>query len=259
MMFLRIREWFGFRERRPVISHDHPLELSELERRLGYRFQNRDLLVQSLKHRSYLGTTGEARHAANERMEFLGDAVLDLIVSEYIYRRDENANEGKLTQIKCSIVSGRMLAKISEEIGIGEFILLSEGEAKAGGRHRNSILEDAFEAVLGAIYLDGGIGAAETFLHQIVLKQFDQLDMLEPYSNNKSELLEWAQNAGLGAPRYNVLQEEGPEHNKLFHIEVEVGGRRLAVGQGHSKKQAEQNAAKYAIEWLQQNPFSAAE
>lgn len=254
-MFRLIVTWFKPQIKKTVPGSDEISNLPELERKLGYRFRDQSLLVQALKHRSYLGTSGEARHAANERMEFLGDAVLDLVVSEFIYRRDERADEGKLTQLKCSVVSGKMLAKLSEELGIGEYLLLSDGESRAGGRKRVSILEDAFEAIVGAIYLDGGLQASYGFLERVILERIDRLELLEPFGNHKSELLEWAQDAGLGAPRYLVLQEEGPEHNKLFHITVELCGHSLGVGQGKSKKQAEQNAARYALDWLQTHSF----
>ena len=256
-MFRRFREWFRSDKHETVLGSEELPNLHELERKLGYTFRNPGLLVQALKHRSYLGTTGEARHASNERMEFLGDAVLDLIVSEHLYNTEQHASEGRLTQVKCSVVSGKMLSKIAADIGIGQFLLLSEGEARAGGRKRVSILEDTFEAIVGAIYLDGGLEPAERFLTEVVLKRFDRFEMLEPTGNHKSELLEWSQDAGLGAPRYVVLSEEGPEHNKLFHISVEIGGHHLASGEGYSKKQAEQNAARVALDWLQANPASA--
>ncbi len=254
-MFRKVLNWFSSPNNEKVLGADEVPDYHELEHKLGYHFRNPGLLIQALKHRSYLGTTGEARHAANERMEFLGDAVLDLIVSEYLYAKEEFASEGRLTQIKCSVVSGKMLAKLAADIGIGEFLLLSDGEARAGGRQRVSILEDTFEAIVGAIYLDGGIAASEQFLREVVLKRFDRFELLEPIGNHKSDLLEWSQDAGLGSPRYILLNEEGPEHNKLFHIAVEIGGQSLASGEGHTKKQAEQNAARVALEWLQSNPL----
>ncbi|MDK9698782.1 MAG: ribonuclease III [bacterium] len=248
-MFDRIREWLL--GTKPVSAKDVPPELVELQRRLGYRFRDPALLRQALKHRSFLGQSGEARHEANERMEFLGDAVLDLIVSDYIYKRDVCASEGRLTQIKCTVVSGKSLARLSDELGLGEFILMSDGESRSGGRQRSSILEDVFEAVTAAIYLDGGFSAAQKFLNKVVLNRLDQLSTLEPFSNHKSELLEWAQDIGLGTPKYHVLQEEGPEHKKLFHVSVEIAGKPVAVGQGNSKKAAEQCAARVALETVQ--------
>ena len=187
---------------------------------------------------------------SNERLEFLGDAVLDLIVTEDLFRRQPDKREGDLTQIKSLLVSKAVLAEKSRDIGIGDFLCLSREEDLAGGRERTSILGDAFEAVLGALYLDGGLEPSRQFINRHLLSIQDEITSDGTYLNFKSALLEYTQGKGNGHPRYLVHAEDGPDHRKTFTVEVLVGGDRVGLGQGRSKKEAQQMAAREALEKL---------
>lgn len=222
----------------------------ELQSKLGYTFSNTDLLEQALKHRSYVYAAEEGSIASNERLEFLGDAVLDLVITEYLYSQFKNKREGELTQIKSLLVSKVILAEKGRSIGLGEYLYLSKEENLAGGRKRTSIIGDAFEALLGAIYLDGGLDAAHAFVDRIILANVDDILSNGNYLNFKSLLLEHTQSAGRGHPRYLAISEEGPDHRKIFSIEVTIQGDRLGEGQGRSKKEAQQMAAKDALQRL---------
>jgi ribonuclease-3 len=221
-----------------------------LQDRLGYTFSDRSLLIQALKHRSYVYSVDEGSITSNERLEFLGDAVLDLIVTECLYRRFQEKREGDLTQVKSLLVSKVVLAQRGREIGLGDHLLLSKEEDGAGGRDRTSIIGDAFEAVLGAIYLDGGLKAAERFVQSILMGDVDTIISNGNYLNYKSVLLEHTQSEGQGHPRYLVDSEQGPDHRKEFTVEVVVGGERMGQGRGRSKKEAQQMAAKEALKKL---------
>lgn len=236
--------------RRNSVSILTPSKLDAAQKRLRYEFKDVSLLEQALVHRSYLGSSNSSKVQSNERLEFLGDAVLDLIISEEIYKADLGACEGTLTKRKCNLVSGKMLSKIAQEIGLGDFIIMSENEERSGGRNRPSILEDTFEALLGAIYLDGGLSAATKFLRPILLDKIDSFIVNTPLNNSKSELLEFVQKYALGTLQYLVIREDGPDHKKLFHVAVHLNNKRLAIGKGYSKKSAEQNAARSAIDFL---------
>lgn len=229
-------------------NRTRPLE--ELQHKLHYKFSNTDLLMQALKHRSYVYAADESSIASNERLEFLGDAVLDLIVTEYLYQKFPKKREGELTQIKSLLVSKVVLAERSNDFGLGEFLLLSKEETKAGGRKRTSIIGDAFEALLGAIYLDGGLEVAREFVQHVILEFSDEIISNNNYLNFKSVLLEHTQSEGQGHPRYLVSAEEGPDHRKIFSVEVLISGTTYGVGQGRSKKEAQQMAAKDALEKL---------
>jgi len=231
-----------------VGSRTRPLE--ELQSRLQYGFSDPDLLEQALKHRSYVYAVEEGSMASNERLEFLGDAVLDLIVTEYLFRRFQTKREGELTQIKSLLVSKVVLAEKGRDIGLGEFLLLSKEETLSGGRKRTSIIGDAFEALLGAIYLDGGLEPARGFVQRVLLADVDDIISNGNYLNFKSLLLEHTQSEGHGHPRYLVSAEEGPDHRKIFSVEVLISGDRLGEGQGRSKKEAQQMAAKDALKQL---------
>ena len=219
----------------------------ELQSKLGYKFSNTDLLEQALKHRSYVYAAEESSIASNERLEFLGDAVLDLVVTEYLYQEFQNKREGELTQIKSLLVSKVILAEKGRAIGLGEYLYLSKEENLVGGRNRTSIIGDAFEALLGAIYLDGGLDAAAAFVNNVIITDVDAILANGNYLNFKSLLLEHTQSEGQGHPRYLPISEEGPDHRKMFSVEVVVSGDRLGEGQGRSKKEAQQMAAKSAL------------
>ena len=222
-----------------------------LEKLLGYHFKNRDLLVKALKHRSYVyAEEGSDRIESNERLEFLGDAVLELLVTDYLYRRFEDKGEGELTQMKSQLVNRKALAHQADRLGIGAFVLLSEDERESNGGQRPSILCDTLESLIGAIYLDGGLEAARSCVRRAVLADFHQIVQPDAKFNFKSKLLEYSQSMGNGHPRYLVHAEHGPDHDKLFSVEVCITGQRMGWGQGRSKKEAQQMAAKDALESL---------
>jgi len=219
-----------------------------LQKKIGYSFKNKSLLIHAFKHRSYLSLTHEASYESNERLEFLGDAVLDLIVTEDLYYKHPTTNEGVLSQWKSVLVSRQVLSKLVHEIGLGAYLLIDKGEEKTGGRKRFSNLANLFEAVLGAVYLDGGYKAAKKFTYKFLLSRQEELLEIKSFFNYKSALLEYTQGKGWGAPRYRVVKESGPDHAKQFIVEVYLGKRFLAEGSGKSKKKAEQEAARNALQ-----------
>ncbi len=231
-------------------THIETVNVAELYKKLNYSFKDERILLQALKHRSYLTKSGEARSASNERLELLGDAVLGLIVTEFLYRKFPLETEGILTNYKSLLVSGRLLAEVAGELDIGQFILLNESEARSGGRKRTSILADVVEALIGAIYLDGGIEQARKFISDNITRRLDDVLNDGSLRNNKSLLQEYCQGMNLNGPYYRVDDESGPDHKKIFTISVFVDGRIIGVGKGTSKKKAEQNAASEALRTL---------
>lgn len=229
-----------------------PIPVKEIENKLKYSFKNKYLLFQAFKHRSFLNVTHEKSQESNERLEFLGDAVLDLIIADHLYRYFDKENEGQLSKKRSVLVSRPVLAQITEELGLGKYLLLDKGEEKTGGRNRLNNLANLFEAVLGAIYLDGGIDAARDFVNHFVIKNRDRLLNYKKYFNYKSALLEMAQSKGWGNPAYQIVDESGPDHRKRFVVRVNVNERWLAKGVGSSKKKAEQIAARNALQKLKQ-------
>jgi ribonuclease-3 len=223
----------------------------ELEVRIGYTFTRPDLLQLALTHRSHTGQQEGARALSNERLEFLGDAVLDLCISHHLFLRFPDKKEGELTKLKSLIVSGPFLVRLAGQINLGRHLRLSESEERTGGRQRASILEDAYEALLGAMYLDGGLPAADAFVRRHVLENLDLGQASRDNRNYKSLLLELAQSRGLGNPTYRVVEEVGPDHSKHFLVEVLVGEQALGRGSGASKKKAEQEAAKEGLSALE--------
>ena len=226
------------------------IDSAELFKKLNYTFKNNSILMQALKHRSYLATSGEARSASNERLELLGDAVLGLVVTEHLYRKYPIETEGILTNYKSLLVSGRLLVEVAKELELGQFLLLNESEARSGGRKRTSILSDVVEAVIGAIYLDGGLEAAQKFIKENITYRLDGVLDDGRLRNNKSLLQEHCQGLGLNGPYYRVDDEFGPDHKKIFTVSVLVDGRISGVGKGTSKKKAEQSAASEALTLL---------
>ncbi|MBK6766982.1 MAG: ribonuclease III [bacterium] len=186
------------------------------------------------------------RHEVNERLEFLGDAVLDFVIAEYFYHLFPGMVEGQLTKLRSVIVSGTSLVGAAKRIDLGEFLLLSDNEDKAGGRLRSSILEDAFEALIGAIYLDGGVKPARVFVETNVLDNWRDIVKKDEYVNYKSLVLEHAQANSWDSPEYRLVEESGPDHSKLFIVEIILNGEAYGRGEGTSKKAAEQKAASAA-------------
>lgn len=221
--------------------------LAKLSAKLGVQFKNIALLHQALTHTSYANECKKTLISHNERLEFLGDAVLDLIISEYLFCQFENLPEGELTKARAVIVCEPSLARCAAELGIGEYLFLGKGEASSGGRDRTSILADSFEAVIGAIYLDSGFLTVTNF----VLKQLeDDLRLVERgeyVKDYKTILQEVVQKKSDSKIIYEIVSESGPDHNKVFEVIVLVNSDSLGKGLGKSKKEAEQFAAKQAL------------
>ncbi len=221
--------------------------LAELCRTLGVTFSDYKLLHQALIHTSYANETKGTNVRHNERLEFLGDAVLDLIISSYLFSQCPHLPEGELTKARAQVVCEQTLAKRALELGIGEYLLLGKGEALSGGRERISILADAFEAIIGAVYLDAGFkSAAKYVLNQLKaeLKLVERGDYLKDY---KTWLQEVVQKNNDSKIVYEVISERGPDHDKSFEVAVFVNTERMGSGWGKSKKEAEQQAAKQAL------------
>lgn len=220
-------------------------DLAELEAQLGCRFRDRMLLDLALRHGSFAHERG--KHSESyERLEFLGDAVLNLVVGDYLFRQFPDHPEGQLAKQRARMVSESALAHLGRRLGLGRYLLLGKGEEKGGGRHRPSLLADVVEAVLGAVYVDSGFGVA----HALASRWIGDLGM-EPMSaaDFKSQLQERLQRLRL-FPRYRVAREEGPDHAKAFVVTVEVDGEVVGEGRGRNKKEAEQQAAEQAVNWL---------
>jgi ribonuclease-3 len=220
----------------------------ELEKKLGYRFRNLELLDRALTHRSYIHTPENEYLRANERLEFLGDSVLGMVTSRFLFENFPDRSEGDLTKLKSTLVSEANLSRIAKSISLGRFLHLSEDEDKSGGRERSSIVSDAYEAVIGAIFLDGGLAPVEKMIKNQILKKYLEITSDLTLHNYKGELLEYMQALGLGLPRYEVMQEKGPDHQKRFTIAVLVKGKKMGQGAGKNKKEAEQRAARIALE-----------
>jgi len=224
------------------------LVFREFTRQYGIPFQDVSLLKLALTHRSYLSVTGQGARESNERLEFLGDSVLGLVTSEFLYRRHPNEHEGHLTKVKSLLVSKAILSRRALKMGLGRFVLMSHSEVESGGRQRLSILADAFESVLGAVYLDQGFETARKFIHDHLLADADAIVADKRHTNYKSHLQEYVQSTYRTHPVYRIRSEYGPDHSKHFLVEVMVGRRMLGEGRGHNKKEAEQAAARDAIE-----------
>ncbi len=228
-------------------SHNDTTLLKKLELKLGYRFHNVNLLNESLTHSSYANENKRKNYKYNERLEFLGDAVLSIVISDYLYNNLSTFQEGELTKIRASIVCEPSLAACSKRIDIGNFILLGKGEDVTGGRERVSILADAFEAIIGAIYLDGGIEKAKIFILENLKDTIDDAIHGKIHQDYKTHLQELIQSEHTEKIHYEVFGEEGPDHDKIFHVHVKIGEKIVGVGSGKSKKEAEQNAAREAL------------
>lgn len=223
------------------------MNIAKLESVIGVEFHNKDLLEQSLVHRSYLNENPRFRLAHNERLEFLGDAVLELIVTELLYHTYPEKPEGELTSLRAALVNSKMLSEIGESINLNEFLLLSRGEAKDTGRARQFILANAFEALIGAIYLDRGFAAAKEFIERTLMPKLSEVLTQKLYQDPKSRFQEEAQERVAITPTYEVLQEWGPDHDKHFIIGAFLGKELVAEGEGPSKQAAEAEAARLAL------------
>lgn len=211
----------------------------ELEKKLGYEFKDKDLLKQGLTHSSFSNELKINKNGNYERLEFLGDAVLELMSSQFFYKENPDMNEGQLTRLRSSLVCEQALAFCARELELPKYILLGKGEEATGGRDRDSIISDVFEAVLGALYLDGGFEVADNFVKRTVLTDLENRQL---FYDAKTILQEKVQKEG-NSLSYELVSEEGPDHDKLFTVSAVVNGEVLAQGSGKSKKAAEQQAA----------------
>lgn len=218
--------------------------IEEFQTRIGMRFREPELLRNALIHSSYANERKMSKEKNNERLEFLGDAVLELVTSDYLFRTYKREPEGKLTKLRASLVCEPTLAICAKDLALGSYLLLSKGEDMTGGRERDSILSDAFEAVIGAIYLDQGIDAAKLFIETYLLKDVENKVL---FFDAKTQLQEIVQGEGNGTLKYILVKEAGPDHQKQFTIEARIGEQVIGTGVGRSKKTAEQHAAYEAI------------
>ena len=215
-----------------------------LEEKIGYSFTNKRLLALAMTHSSYANEQRGRRKANNERLEFLGDAVLEVTISDYVFREYPSYNEGRLTKLRSSLVCEYTLAICARDVELGKYILLSRGEDATGGRERDSILSDAFEALIGAIHLDGGFTSAKEFIAKFVL---DDLEHKQLFFDSKTILQERIQAHHADTLHYELVGEEGPDHQKLFVVEARLGEKVIGRGKGRTKKAAEQEAAYHAL------------
>ena len=222
--------------------------LSELEQKIGYSFRSRALLDRALTHRSFANERLEERCQHNEALEFLGDSVLGLVVSAWLLERHPELSEGKLSKMKAYLVSEASLVDLAEAIDLGRYILLNRGEEKTGGRQKRALLADAYEALIGVLYISGGLEAAERFLRRELREKVRQIDPASMIgADYKSALQERLQAAGAPVPEYVVVEALGPDHRRTFRVELRAAGRALGVGEGRSIKIAQQEAARAAL------------
>lgn len=226
-------------------------DISKLEKKLGISFKNKDLLRTAFVHRSYLNENPDFKLPHNERLEFLGDACLELVVTEYLYKNFPNP-EGELTNWRSALVKGQMLSVIASRLGLENYLFLSRGEEKSGGRAREIILANTFEALVGAIYLDRGYRVVQKFIEKNILKELPEIIEKHLYIDPKSRFQELVQEKVGITPTYKLLKEQGPDHAKIFTMGVYIENKQIAQGTGPSKQAAEQIAASRAIEEWQE-------
>lgn len=219
-------------------------KLEELQEKIGYHFTEEKLLRQAMTHSSFANEKHMKKHSDNERLEFLGDAVLEIVSSEFLYRRYPKKSEGDLTKLRASLVCEPTLAICTREIDLGRYLYLGKGEDLTGGRERNSILSDALESVIGAIYLDGGFEHAKRFIHKFILTDIEHKQL---FYDCKTSLQEVVQGHYEEELNYRLVSEEGPDHDKKFSVEARIGEKVIGRGIGHTKKAAEQEAAYQAL------------
>ena len=212
------------------------------------KFKNLAVLDNAFVHRSYLNEHKNEFKESNERLEFLGDAVLELVVTKYLFNKHPEKLEGELTNLRSALVQGKHLAEIAKEINLGEYLYLSKGEELSGGKGKNYILADLLEAFIGAIYLDQGFKVAEEFINNFILSKLDEIIEKNLFTDPKSTLQELVQEKMDYTPTYDVISEKGPDHNKEFESGVYINGKFIVSGKGSSKQKAESNAAQKALQ-----------
>ena len=233
------------------IKRSRRAELKELQQAMGVRFRRLALLEQALSHSSFVNEMPDQRPPHNEKLEFLGDAVLELVVSDELFHSYPSYYEGELTKLRAAIVRKTTLAKVAKKIGIGPYIRLGKGEELGGGRKRNSLLADTMEALIGAIYLDSGLEAARRFVVRHFGEEVIRLDKDHHKMDYKSILQEITQSRFQTLPRYTVLSESGPPHDRIYEVSLTIGNEPYGVGTGRNKKEAQQSAARVALRKLQ--------
>lgn len=224
------------------------MNLNDFEKKIKISFSKKKLLEQAFIHRSYLNEVKEKDLSSNERLEFLGDAVLEFLTSFFLFQKFPQKNEGELTNLRATVVCTKTLSKIAKKLGLGLLLKLSRGEEKEGGRNNASILADTFEALLGAIFLDQGVKTADRFLKEQLFPSVEKMLLKENLKDPKSLFQEIVQEKIKVSPEYKVLEEVGPDHAKSFKVGVFVSGKKFGVGRGKSKQEAEEQAAKTAID-----------
>ena len=220
------------------------MRLQELQKEIGYKFKNIELLQSALMHSSYTNEKRLPKYKCNERLEYLGDAVLELVSSEFLFHTNSTMPEGEMTKLRASMVCEPSLALCARNIHLGEYLLLGKGEESTGGRLRDSVTSDALEALIGAIYLDGGFANAKEFIMRFVLNDLENKKL---FYDSKTILQELVQGHFTEALSYHLVKEEGPDHNKTFVVEVHIGNTTYGEGSGRTKKAAEQESAYHAI------------
>lgn len=232
-------------------------EQAELERRLGHAFRRPDLLAAALTHRSHSAEAGQPEQAENQRLEFLGDAVLGAIAAEWLVARRSDWREGTLTKVRSRLTNAAALARVARRLELGRFLRLGRGEERSGGRDKGTLLADALEALLGALWLDGGADPVRAFFAEWFADEIAAALAAGGDDNPKGELQERLQRAGQAAPRYEVVAESGPAHARHFQVDVFAGETQLGTGTGASKREAEMNAARIALDALSADQSNA--
>jgi len=229
------------------------IQFSDFEKKTGVVFKDKNLLKQAFIHRSYINENGASTLSHNERLEFLGDAVLELIVTDFLYKKYPNYTEGELTAVRSALVNAIIISEIASGIGMNDYLLLSKGEAKDNGKARQYILANTFEAFIGAMYLDQGYGVVDKFIAETLLPKTEEIVKKKLWRDAKSLVQEKAQEFVSVTPLYKVLHESGPDHDKHFTVGIYFGGELITEGKGKSKQEAEQSAALAALKlknWL---------
>ncbi len=227
--------------------------IRDLQKRLSYNFIDIGLLREAITHKSYVNENPDLNSKDNERLEFLGDAVLDLAISSYLVKNFPYYQEGELSKLKSMMVSETSLSRIASDLDIGEYLLLGRGEEHTGGRKKESLLANALEAIIAAIYLDGGLPAADGFVRMVFVAQIQTITREGISLDYKTDLQEFCQGHNIELPLYRVSKETGPDHRKTFEVELLINGEVLGLGNGKNKKEAEQRAAKEALKYLTSN------
>ncbi|MCG5253065.1 ribonuclease III [Brevibacillus gelatini] len=222
------------------------MNFAQLQEKIGFRFRDESILRQAFTHSSYVNEQRGKRISDNERLEFLGDAVLELTVSQFLYKTFPKMSEGEMTKLRAAIVCEPSLVKFAELLNFGDLVLLGKGEELTGGRQRPALLADVFEAFVGALYLDQGLDAVFSFMEKYVYPKIDKGEFAQ-VTDFKSQLQEFVQQDNLGDIQYRIVEEKGPAHNREFVSEVLLNNRSLGIGSGRSKKEAEQQAAARAL------------